>query len=319
VALLGAGELAWSHRDANATAARDLLAYRPAVAAAVIQEDGQRLYVYDYAGFEGKAMEHLGRASPYRLAVTPPGLTPAEAQALALRVYPVPPQPAIWRLYGSFELDGRRLFPPYLADLTAFLRVTEGTPEHRRLLRIGAVRDVVALHERGFEDLVPVATFPSLFPENIRLLRVPDALPRAYAVGGSRIADGRFALERVLVDPAFDPTREVVLADGTPRAAPAGFQARATILELRPDRVVVEVTASHEAFLVLVDAYDPGWRATVDGSTAPVLRGNHAFRAVAVPAGTHRVEQRYRPRALLAGLALGAVALMAGIALLARG
>jgi hypothetical protein len=311
VALLAVCELAWVHRAVNPTAPRELLGYRPPVLADMRQDDGRRLYVYDYAGFESKAEQHLGRASPYALARVPPGQTRGLAHALAVRLYPLPPQPAIWGLYGSFELDGRRLYPPYLADLTGFLRVTEGTAEHLRLLRLGAVREVVALHERGFEDLTPVATFESLFPEAIRLFRVPEPLPRAYVVGGSRVADGRFALERVLVDPAFDPEREVVLADGTPTVPPAGFTGRARILELRPDRVRVEVTTSHDGWLVLVDAYDPGWRATLDGRAAAVLRANYAFRAVRAPAGTHVIEQVYRPPSVWAGLALSASALAA--------
>lgn len=318
VALLAMGELFWVHRAENPTAPRELLAYRPPVLADMRQDDGRRLYVYDYAGFEAKAEQHLGRASPYTLARVPPGQTRGLAQALALRLYPLPPQPAIWGLYGSFELDGRRLYPPYLADLTGFLRVTEGTAEHLRLLRLGAVREVVALHERGFEDLTPVATFESLFPEPIRLFRVPDPLPRAYVVGGSRAADGRFALERVLVDPAFDPEREVVLADGAPTAPPAGFTGRARILELRPDRMRVEVTTSHDGWLVLVDAYDPGWRATLDGRPVPVLRANYAFRAVRAPAGTHVIEQVYRPHSVWAGLALSASALAAASLILIR-
>jgi uncharacterized membrane protein YfhO len=62
---------------------------------------------------------------------------------------------------------------------------------------------------------------------------------------------------------------------------------------------------------VLVDSYDPGWRADVDGRPAAVERANVAFRGVAVPAGRHRVTLRYRPPAVgmgLVGSLLGLVA-----------
>ena len=62
---------------------------------------------------------------------------------------------------------------------------------------------------------------------------------------------------------------------------------------------------------MLADAWDHGWRAWVDGAPAPVLVANVAFRAVAVAAGRHVVEMRYRPRAALVGLALSGLSLLA--------
>ena len=69
-------------------------------------------------------------------------------------------------------------------------------------------------------------------------------------------------------------------------------------------------------FVVLVDTWDPGWQATVDGEPATVLRANLALRAVAVPAGEHLVEMRYRPRSVLVGAGFSGVAtaLLLGLA-----
>lgn len=76
-----------------------------------------------------------------------------------------------------------------------------------------------------------------------------------------------------------------------------------------PDRLVVVTRARTAGLLVVADAFHPGWRATVDGATAPLLAANVAFRAVPVPAGVHRVEMRHAPtsrRPSLAACALGA-------------
>lgn len=43
------------------------------------------------------------------------------------------------------------------------------------------------------------------------------------------------------------------------------------------------------ALLYVADAWSDSWFATVDGKEAPVLRANHAYRAIPVPAGTHTV------------------------------
>ena len=66
----------------------------------------------------------------------------------------------------------------------------------------------------------------------------------------------------------------------------------------------LEVEAERAGYVVLADAFDPGWHATLDEAAAPLLRANVAFRAVAVPAGRHVVEIVYRPRAVSLGLAL---------------
>jgi uncharacterized membrane protein YfhO len=72
--------------------------------------------------------------------------------------------------------------------------------------------------------------------------------------------------------------------------------------------------------VVLLDGFAPGWRARVDGEPVAVARANLAFRAVAVPAGTHTIELTYRPAALLVGLGLSVLALAgAAAAWLRRG
>jgi uncharacterized membrane protein YfhO len=77
-------------------------------------------------------------------------------------------------------------------------------------------------------------------------------------------------------------------------------------------RVVIE--ASHPGYAVLVDAYDQGWRATVDGTPVAVERANVCFRAVPVPAGSHVVEYTYRPRSIALGLAVTAFTALLGLA-----
>jgi uncharacterized membrane protein YfhO len=74
---------------------------------------------------------------------------------------------------------------------------------------------------------------------------------------------------------------------------------------------------SAPGFVVLVDAYDPGWRVTVDGRPAEVLRADVALRAVATTAGRHVVEYLYRPRSITGGLAVSGLALLAAMAVAA--
>jgi len=119
---------------------------------------------------------------------------------------------------------------------------------------------------------------------------------------------------RLLGDPAFDPRREAVLASGVPSTAPASPPGTSRVTELQADRVRLHASLSTPGYVVLVDTYDPGWRAWIDGGPeAPVLRANGSFRAVALTAGEHDVEMVYRPRSVLLGFALSAVTLLLGL------
>ena len=82
--------------------------------------------------------------------------------------------------------------------------------------------------------------------------------------------------------------------------------------------VAARVTAP--ALLVLSDSFFPGWEALVDGTRAPIVCADYAFRGVALAAGEHRVEFRYRPRSFRAGVALaaGGLVLALGAALRRR-
>lgn len=91
----------------------------------------------------------------------------------------------------------------------------------------------------------------------------------------------------------------------------SGRAGLARILDYQPERVVVEVWAEEPSFLILSDAFYPGWEATVDGRPAPILRANILLRAVAVPAGGHTVEFTYRCRPLEVGLQLSVAGLFA--------
>ena len=53
-----------------------------------------------------------------------------------------------------------------------------------------------------------------------------------------------------------------------------------------------------------------GLRAYVDGEQVPLLQADTMFSAVAVEAGTHEIELRYRTPGLAAGAAISAAALL---------
>jgi hypothetical protein len=150
-----------------------------------------------------------------------------------------------------------------------------------------------------------------------RLYVSPFAQPRAAVVGAQRVVGSGDAALDAIAAPGFDLEREVVtekriagLSSGT--ADPAG-SARIVAGD-DPDRLRVDVLARRAGLLVVSDAWDPGWKAKVDGRDAEVERVNYVMRGVRVGPGEHRVEFSYRPWSFTAGwiVSLAAVLVLAG-------
>jgi hypothetical protein len=236
--------------------------------------------------------------------------------ALGLQDYLPAPLGSRYGLFGSYDPDQRGLYPREVQQLTDLIWTLDDTPAARtRLLQLGGVSHVVALHTTGFEALAEVGRFSSVYAEPIRAFEVPQPLPRSYLVEGTRVVADAEAVA-ALLDPRFDFRREVLLPEGLPERRPrADLPGETRLVTYLPDYVEIRASAARAGVVVLLDSFDPGWRAWVDGRPAPVLRANVAFRAVPVPAGEHRIEMRYRPRALYRGLVVSALSALVALAL----
>jgi len=147
---------------------------------------------------------------------------------------------------------------------------------------------------------------------DVKIYENLDSLPRAFVVHGARVLDDDAAIA-AMKDPAFRPENEVILASGGHGLVSHGGAEddEVAILSYEPERVVVSANLAEEGYLVLTDAYYPGWRALTDGLETPIYRANLLFRAVYLPAGQHRVELIYDPLSFKLGAAISLVALLA--------
>jgi len=188
-------------------------------------------------------------------------------------------------------------FDPLLVGRYADLR--EAVVAAPSLLRVMGVTHVVSDHP--WPDGEEIGDWRL---EIARLLRLPDSLGRAWVVPAARhvFPDEMLA---ALADPAFDPTAEALVERPTSNVQPptSNIQYQVTLQDT-PNRVTIHAILDAPGYLVLADTWYPGWRATVDGEPAEILRANYAFRAVWLEAGEHVVEFVYRPRAVMAGVGL---------------
>jgi hypothetical protein len=192
--------------------------------------------------------------------------------------------------------------------------------ESARLLSVAGVDRVITYGGLEGPGLVEAARLEGESRPPVVVMRNENALPRAYVVSRVEVHPDILRAARRLREPSFDPRAAVILEEGLaprgPAAAedPSAVPGGARILEEGPTRVIVESSSAEPGYLVLADTFYPGWKGSVDGEERPILRANTMFRAVAVPAGTHRVEFLYKPSSVRSGLMVTAAGLLlAGI------
>jgi len=161
--------------------------------------------------------------------------------------------------------------------------------------------------------LPPTLPMPSRFRKiaehpSITLYENTAALPIARLASKIRAVKDENDSEFWVRDPQFNPRWETILE--TEKTLPVVYEGDVTWKERGNDHDELEVTTKGPAVLVVMDTDYPGWEATVDGKPAPILRANGAFRAVEVPAGTHRIGFAFHPSFARSGL-LGSLLFLA--------
>ena len=126
--------------------------------------------------------------------------------------------------------------------------------------------------------------------------------PRAYISLRPERAASQVAIAALLARPDF-LSGEVDLIEAPEATLPGPAKnGSATIERYAPEEVLVRVSNPEPAVLILLDAFDAGWRATLEtGVEVPIMRANALVRAVMVPAGAHRVTFTYWTPLLTAG------------------
>ena len=110
----------------------------------------------------------------------------------------------------------------------------------------------------------------------------------------------------------FEPRQTVSLPLDARGRTKAGADGQARILSSRigPSECVFETRAQARTMLVVAQAYYYCWRATVDGTPAPLWRANYAYQALEVPPGRHEVRLEYVDWAFRAGAGISVGALL---------
>lgn len=149
--------------------------------------------------------------------------------------------------------------------------------------------------------------------EGVQVFHERAAFDRAFLVGSARAIDDWRELFKATLDDDYDPSKEILadwLPEGNLPQSDSGNLGRVRIAERTTNTVRLEVNALEPCYLVVADAFFPGWVADVDGDSVEVFPAYHAFRGIHVPQGEHSVMFAYRPWSFQFGLTVSTVALV---------
>lgn len=240
-------------------------------------------------------------------------------------------RPNLPQMYDVADLSSYRVFTPgWQVDLLALVdprspyltgvsRISD--PElldHRLLDRMG-VDAVLSQHELGVECVRRTDTAQAW-----NVYHRHGSLPRAHVVERLEYVSSDEVALQLLATHSLDPLKTATMVTDGPGGAPRedvappprGPRLTGRTNWTRPDanRFHVTVGGTSGGWLVVREGWYPGWTATVNGEDVPVLRVDHAFRAVRVPAGDAQVEFVYRPRSFLVGAIVSALSALLAMA-----
>jgi hypothetical protein len=184
----------------------------------------------------------------------------------------------------------------------------------------------------GDLGVIDVTSLPVLNMLNTRYIEFPLSNGGAMPLRNPNALGNGWFVDRVLpVDNANDELSllhginpaEVAVVDKSfiDAVGNGGAEGTVTLTEYAPNRLVYETSSDKPGTVVFSEVYYPSWQAFIDGSEVKVGRADYILRALAVPAGNHKVEFVFDPVSLkkteqLAGMSFG---ILVGVALLCAG
>lgn len=200
-------------------------------------------------------------------------------------------------------------------DYHAWVRLKEPvipqSIEIRYLLPFGEfhLRGLTLIEGRtgAHSSLVVSPAYRLVHSGDVKIYENLENLPRAFVVHRARISEAALEAKK---EETFDPGKEVILSQGPVGHLEEGtVQDRVSIVSYQPERVKVQAHLGAPGYLVLTDAYYPGWRVLVDGRPAKIERADYYFRAVYLEEGKHTIEFVYAPLSFKVGVAISLASL----------
>jgi len=218
---------------------------------------------------------------------------------------------------AAFRIESINVYMPGQSAMLTRLRELVSKDYWVRAYARYNVAYLIGLRERFSEPPFPQAVIATLPAYGLAVVKNPiPPAPRAYLSRRPQAVSSSMDLSALMKEPGFlsGTTDFIEVRDGVLPPPDQGGQAAIELYA--PEEVRVRVRTPAAASLIVLDAFEDGWRASLEGGEAlPIRRANALVRAVTVPAGTHLVTFTYRTPLLILGawLSLAGVLACAGL------
>lgn len=140
-------------------------------------------------------------------------------------------------------------------------------------------------------------------------------LPRVYFVEKTTSFTNKEQLTERMNDLNYNPLKEtLVLSDET------GFRnnwsiGNAILKELKNNLISIETDNNNDGFLVISNAYHPGWHIYIDNAEQELYEVNGGLCGVSVPKGKHSITVKYWPKSVETGIRVSLISIFSAIIL----
>jgi uncharacterized membrane protein YfhO len=126
------------------------------------------------------------------------------------------------------------------------------------------------------------------------LFQIRNPLPRAWIVGKIHPL-GKWTLKDYSKRPFNSHTSALGPEEIESRHKTPYYQGVDKIEYDNVNRIRIEVTTAQPGVVVLSESSYPGWRVTVNGKPANIIRLNYLFQGVEVDSGRQQIQFEYQP------------------------
>lgn len=154
-----------------------------------------------------------------------------------------------------------------------------------------------------------IAYYPDtvVYNKKIYIYKNTTSLPIASLVNDFEVAKSEDEAIAKLKQSDFNPRSKVLLEEPVninieQERKSNPIEKSVAIVTYKPGSIQLSVDTPQASFLVISEAWYPGWQAYVDKHKTKIYKANYAFKAVVVPSGKHTIMLSYTPFYFLCGL-----------------
>jgi len=177
--------------------------------------------------------------------------------------------------------------PPDLEKIGSFPRIVYLSDPSSQIIDLLGARWILALEEQKSPKLkLALKEGKTLVYKNEK------SFPKAFFVDDYLYAREDLDIAQKMLN---NDLRKIAILERNLGKRDFSQEGEIKIASYKEGELVIDVEKQKEGLLVVVENYDPGWKAYIDGQKAEILRTNYNLMGLVVPSGKRKIIFKYHP------------------------